>query len=149
MISVDQIKKLRDETGASVMAARKALEASGGDGERAKEILMREFGAIAAKRGERQTRACVIESYIHSNAKIGAMIELCSETDFVSVHEDFKKLAHDLAMQIAASNPETIGDLMKQEFIKSPEITIEDYIKQHIGKFGENITLEKFVRYEV
>lgn len=149
MISIDQIKKLRDETSASVLAIKKALEKTHGDSDRAKEILEKEFGAIAAKKGERQTRACVIEAYIHSNRKIGVLVELCSETDFVSGHEDFKELAHDIAMHVAASNPETIDEAMEQEFIKSPDITVEEYIKQHIGKFGENILLERFVRYDV
>lgn len=149
MVSVSLVKELREETGLSVMLVKRALEQADGDIPTAREILEKEFGSIATKKGSRVTQSCIIDSYIHSNKRIGVLLELCSETDFVSKHEDFKGLAHDLSMHIAASSPKDNEELFEQEFIKSPKVAVKDYIKQYIAKFGENITLERFIRYEV
>lgn len=115
-ISMDQIKALRDKTGISVMQCKKALEEAGGDEEKALILLRKKGAEIAAKKGDRQFGAGVVSAYIHSNNTIGAMVELVSETDFVSKNIEFKTLAYDIAMHISATNP---------EFIKKDEIGAE------------------------
>lgn len=119
-INMDQIKALRDKTGISVMQCKKALEEAGGDEEKALILLRKKGAEIAAKKSDREFGAGVVQAYIHSNGTIGAMVELVSETDFVSNHADFKALAYDIAMHISASNP---------EFIRKDEIKPEDTVK--------------------
>lgn len=116
MITTEQIKALRDSTGVSVMQCKKALEEAGGDTEKAIAILRKKSKDIAAKKGDRVFGAGAVASYIHSNGTIGAMVELVCETDFVSKNEEFIKLARDIAMHVAASNP---------EFIKTEHISDE------------------------
>ena len=105
MISITQIKQLRQETGVSITECKKALEESKGDFEKAKEVLRKWGRGLAGKKAERGTKIGIIESYIHSNKRVGAMVELRCESDFVARSEDFKKLAHELCLQIAAMNP--------------------------------------------
>ncbi|HEY4511794.1 MAG TPA: elongation factor Ts [Candidatus Paceibacterota bacterium] len=105
-ITTEQIKDLRDRTGVSVMQCKKALEEAGGDVEKALIILRKKSGEIAAKKTDRTFGAGVVASYIHSNGKVGVMVELVCETDFVSGNEEFKTLARDIAMHVAASNPQ-------------------------------------------
>jgi elongation factor Ts len=116
MITTEQIKELRDKTGVSVMQCKKALEEAGGDMEKAILILKKKSKDIATKKADREFGAGAIASYIHSTGTIGTMVELVSETDFVSKNEEFKTLARDIAMHIAASNP---------EFLKKEDITAE------------------------
>lgn len=106
MVTTEEIKKLRDLTGVSVMQCKKALEEAEGDLDKAVLILRKKSKDIASKKSERTLGAGVVSAYIHSSGNVGAMVELASETDFVSANEDFKKLAYDIAMHIAASNPE-------------------------------------------
>ncbi len=115
-ITTEQIKELRDMTGISVMQCKKALEEAGGDMEKAVIILRKQGAVAAAKKGDRTLGAGIIASYVHSNGKLGVMVELGCETDFVSGNPEFKTLAYDIAMHIAASNP---------EFLKKEEINEE------------------------
>jgi len=108
-ISTDQIKELRDKTGISVMQCRKALEETGGDMEKALLILKKKSAEIAEKKGDRTLGAGAVAAYVHGKGTVGAMVELMSETDFVSNNPEFQALAHDIAMQIAASNPEFVS----------------------------------------
>jgi elongation factor Ts len=148
MINVNQIKQLRDETGVSIGECKKALEEAKGDIKKAKEIL-KKFGSGFAKiNRKKEVKAGLIESYIHSGKKIGAMIELHCESDFVARSEDFQKLAHELCLQIAAIDPENIP-LLKQPWIRDETKTIKDLIDEYISKFGENIILERFARFEI
>lgn len=149
MISAEQIKELREKTGAGILDIKKALEESAGDMAGALALIERRFGGIASKKAERETKAGLVEAYIHSNGKVGVLIELLSETDFVARNEGFKELAHDLAMQIAAMNPAEAKDLMGQTFIKDQGKTIENLVSEAIGKFGENIKIGRFVRFEL
>ena len=111
--------------------------------------MIRERGlAKADGKSERKTGAGLIESYVH-NERVGVLLEIHCETDFVSRSENFRKLSRDLAMQIAAMNPENVDDLLKQAYIKDESLTVEEIIKQAIAKFGENIRLERFCRYEI
>ncbi len=161
-ISPTQVKALREKTGAGVMDCKKALEAAGGDFDRATEIL-REKGAMTlAKKLERAANQGIVDTYIHAGGRIGAMVELNCETDFVARTEDFRRLAHDIAMQVAAMSPvyirpdEVEGQdspeeqvLLKQAFIKDPKFTIEQLIHEAVSKLNENIQIRRFVRFEV
>lgn len=108
-ISAEQIKDLRERTGAGITAVKTALEETGGDMEKAAKILERKLGAIAGKKVNRETRTGIIEAYIHSNARVGAMVELYCETDFVARNHSFKELAHDIAMHVAAMRPQFLS----------------------------------------
>jgi elongation factor Ts len=146
---LEQIKKLREETGVSVMLCKKALEETGGDREKAILILRREGVRIAEKKAERALKAGVIESYIHSNRQIGVLVEARSETDFVARNKEFQAFVHNIAMHIAASDPVDLKALLQQPYIKNPQITIGDYLKETIQKFGENLEISRFVRYNI
>jgi len=148
MISIDQIKQLRQETGVSISECKKALEETKGDNEKAKEILRKWGKELAGKKAERDVSLGIVESYIHPNKKVGAMIELRCETDFVAKSEDFKKLAHELCLQIAAMNPEE-DSLMSQPWIKDETKTIKEVIEEYIAKLGENIVVKKFIRFDI
>ncbi len=119
-VSMEQVKALRDKTGISVMQCKKALEEAGGDEEKALILLRKKGAEIAAKKSDREFGAGVVQAYIHSNGTIGAMVELVSETDFVSNNAEFKTLAYDIAMHISAANP---------EFIRTEEISEADKAK--------------------
>lgn len=132
MITTEQIKALRDETGISIMQCQKALQEAGGDREKALVILRKKGGDIAAKKADRVLGSSIVESYVHSNNKVGALVELSSETDFVSKHDDFKALAYDIAMHVAASNPEF---LKKEEINESAKkAALEVFEKEVAGK---------------
>ena len=149
MIALEKIKELRELTNLSIQACKKALEKSKGNIEKALEILKQEGIKFAAKKTERKAENGIIYSYIHSNQKIGVLLELYCETDFVAQKEEFKKLAKELTMQIAAMNPENKETLLKQDFIRDLDQTIEDLIKSYIAKLGENINVGKFIRFEI
>ncbi|PIR69511.1 MAG: translation elongation factor Ts [Candidatus Niyogibacteria bacterium CG10_big_fil_rev_8_21_14_0_10_46_36] len=146
---LETVKQLREETGVSIMACKRALSQSGGDMEKAKEILRKESDAVAIKKTDRETKAGVIDAYIHSNKKVGVLLEVRSETDFVARSPEFEALAHDIAMHIAASTPESVDDLLSQPFIKDMSMTIGDKIKEAIQKFGENIEVAQFERFSL
>ncbi len=149
MISAQDIKKLREKTGASMMECKKALEGAQGDFAAAKEILSQRGAAIAEKKSERQIKAGVIDSYIHSNQKIGVLLELGCETDFVARNENFKNLAHELCLQISAADPADIEGLLGQPYIKDPEKSVRDLLNETIAKLGENIKIGKFTRFKI
>ncbi|MEK7659199.1 MAG: elongation factor Ts [Patescibacteria group bacterium] len=146
---IEGIKKLRDQTGLSVVDIRRALEEAGGDEKRALEILGSRGHEIAEKKSSRLAKEGVVESYIHANKKVGAIIVLHCETDFVAKSLDFLELAHDLAMQIASMNPKGAGELLEQPFIKDQNSTIRELINKHIAKLGENIKVGEFSRFNV
>lgn len=147
MVKAQQVKKLRDKTKASVMKCKEALTQANGDEEKALNILKKRGQLIALKKSGREAGDGVIEAYIHSNKKIGVLLELRCETDFVARNEEFKELAHDLAMHIAAMDSEDEKTLLKESFIKNEEITIKGLIDEKIAKLGENIKIGKFVRF--
>lgn len=149
MIKSEDIQKLREKTGVGIMDCKKALEEAKNDFKKAIEVLKKSGAMKAAKKAQRVTSQGLIESYIHANGKIGVLIEVNCETDFVCRNSIFKGLVHDLAMQIASMNPKAIKDLEKQEFIKDPDLTIKDYITQKIAQTGENIQIKRFIRYEL
>jgi len=149
MINAQQIKELRDKTGVSVSACKKALEETAGDMGKALAVLQRESAKSAEKKADRILGAGVVEAYIHNNKKTGVLVELRSESDFVSGNEEFRTLAKDIAMHIVASSPLDINDLAGQPYIKNPTITIKELINQAVQKFGEKIEISKFSRYSL
>lgn len=149
MSNITLIKKLREETGASISDCSKALEESKGDYDKAIEWLKKRGIEKAEKKADRETNQGLVESYIHQNGKVGAMVEILCETDFVARTDDFKKLSHEIAMQVASMNPKNVDELLKQEYIRDTSVTISDLIKQHIGKLGENIVVKEIKRLEI
>jgi elongation factor Ts len=162
LVSVDSIKALREETGAGVMDCKRALEAAEGDVAKAQDILRQEGIASAAKKASRATNDGVVESYIHSGGRIGVLVEVNCETDFVARTPEFRELAHNLAMQVAAMDPLHIDQsdlpegvevnpqedcLLQQAFIRDPSKTIDDILKETVGKLGENIRVRRFTRF--
>ncbi|MBI3421194.1 MAG: elongation factor Ts [Candidatus Sungbacteria bacterium] len=147
MMNQSQIKQLRDETGAGFSHIRAALKEAGGDSNRAKEILQKKGIEIAAKKESRAIKAGLVEAYIHHGSVIGVLVELRCETDFVARNPLFQKLAHDIAMHIAATNPQDLPSLLNEPFIKDESQTIGDVIAAHIASFGERIEITRFIRY--
>lgn len=189
------IRELRDRTGAGVMDCKRALEEADGDLRKGEEILRLQGKQAAAKKASRETSQGLVEAYIHAGGKVGAMVELNCETDFVARNPEFKALAHDIAMQIAATGetayvspddvpqevlareralarelPDMAGRspaeveqaverhvekmlehvcLLKQPFIKDQAITIQDLVTACIAKFGENIRVRRFARFQL
>lgn len=164
-VTTEMIKALREETGAGVMDAKRALDASGGDTAKAKAILREQGMAAAAKRSDRGTSEGIIESYIHSAGRIGVLVEVNCETDFVAKTDDFKTLVRSIAMQIAAMSPALISKddpdrdkhegsdeevcLLSQPFIRDSSRTIEGLVQDAVAKTGENIRVRRFSRFEL
>lgn len=148
-IKAQDIMKLREKTGFPMMECKKALEEAGGEEGKALEILKKR-GVLKAtqKKAERTVKSGIIESYSH-DGKIGVLVELSSETDFVARNDEFKKLAHEIALQVAAMAPKDVPDLLNQPFIRDQEKTIDDCINELIAKIGEKIVVSRFVRFEL
>ncbi len=174
-VTTDQIRTLREKTGAGIMDSKRALEEAAGDQTRAMEILRQQGLAKAGRKSDRSALQGLVEPYIHGGGRIGALVEINCETDFVARTPDFQALAHDVAMQVAAIPPRYVsvdqiaeGDysalekeygsreeavkqvvLLEQTFIKDAKKTINDLIKEGIGKLGENIVVRRFSRFEL
>lgn len=148
-ITTADIKALRDETGLSIAEVRNALTEALGDKAKALEYLKKRSVEIAAKKGDRALGAGSVASYIHNGGLSGTLVELSCETDFVAKNEEFKNLARDIAMHIAAMNPANVEELLEQSFIKSPDMTIKDMINGAIQKFGERTEIRRFTRFSV
>lgn len=147
-MKIEDIKKLREETGAGVADCKEALSLSKGNLEKARELLKQKGLDKAVKKSEREVKAGLVEVYSHAG-KVGVAVELLCETDFVAKTEDFKNLAHELALQIASMNPENSEDLLTQEYIRDNSQTIKDLVAAAVGKLGENIQVGKFSRIEL
>lgn len=147
-MSAQDVAKLREETGAAMMDAKRALDAAGGDITKAKEALLAAGIAKADKKGDRVAGAGYLETYIHAG-RIGVLLEIFAETDFVTRSEDFRTAAKNIAMQISATAPETVEALMTQPYLRDDTMTIEKYLKSVIAKVGENIKISRFTRYQL
>ena len=161
-ISLEAIKALREQTSAGVMDCKRALEEAGGDLEKATQLLLARGVATASKKSDRATQEGLVECYIHTGGRVGALVEVNCETDFVGRTPAFQQLAHDLAMQVAAMapryvesgsvppgeevNPEEVC-LMEQPFIKDPSKTIRDLVNELVAQVGENIRVRRFERF--
>jgi elongation factor Ts len=193
-ITAKMVKDLRDKTAAGMMDCKKALTDTGGDMEKAVDLLRQKGLAVAAKRAGRATNQGVVETYIHAGGNLGVMIELGCETDFVAKNDDFRAFARDIAMHIAALNPvavtrdevspevvfrekeiyvqqaldsgkpEAIVEkmvtgkiekflseicLLEQQYVKNPDLTVQDLLNDLVGKMGENISIKRFARFQV
>lgn len=175
VISADQVKQLREKTGAGIMDCKRALQEADGNMDRAADLLKQQGLAKAEKKAGRSARQGLVEPYIHAGGRIGAIVEVNCETDFVARTPEFRELAHDLAMQVAALAPRYVSEeeidaaamvelesefgdkakaleavsLLDQTFIKDGRSTIRDLIKSQIAKVGENIVIRRFARFEV
>jgi len=163
-VSTTTIKELRRKTGAGVIDCKKALLEAEGKLEKAAEILNQRGLALARKKADRAADQGIIEAYVHPGGQIAVLVELNCETDFVARTDEFKDLAHNLALQIAAMSPQFISPedipektdadpetacLLLQPFIKDPTKTVQDIITETIAKVGENIKIRRFVRFEL
>ena len=163
-ISTADVAALRERTGAGVMDCKRALEEAEGDAEKAVAVLRSRGIALAENRAHRETSQGLVECYIHAGGRIGAMVEVNCETDFVARTDAFKLLAHDLAMQVAATHPVSVteqdlpsgaeGDpdelcLLRQRFIKDDSRTVDDVVRDVISQTGENIRVSRFARFEL
>ena len=193
-ITVDMVKELRAATGAGILYCKKALEEAEGDFDKAIQYLREKGQAEARRRQDRETREGLIEGYVHAGNRVAALVEVNCETDFVARTDEFRKLAHDLAMQVVAARPLYISPedippevleeekrvlraqaaatgkpahildkiaegklkkfydevcLLRQPFIKDPDITVQELITRAIAKLGENIVVRRFVRFEM
>lgn len=149
MITVEEIKKLREETGLSIMQCKSALEEANGDKTKALTLLKKKGIEIAKKKGERALGAGVVVSYIHAGETVGVMLELLCETDFVAKNPEFKSVARDISMHIAAMNPADVAELLGQPFIKNPERKISDLVSDTVQKFGERTEVGHFTRFAI
>ncbi|NCN51354.1 MAG: translation elongation factor Ts [Candidatus Pacebacteria bacterium] len=147
--SVSDVKKLREETGAGMMDCKKALDSANGDYEAAKEIVRQKGLARAEKKADRETKEGYISSYVHATGKTASMVELLCETDFVARNDEFQAMAKGLAMQVVAMSPETVEELLSQDYIKDPSMTVEEVVKGLSGKIGEKFVVNRFVKYVV
>mgnify|MGYP001815960918 FL=1 len=193
-VTAAMVKQLRDKTGSGMMDCKKALTENGGDMEKAIDFLRKKGLATAAKRAGRETSEGVVQPYVHTGGKLGVMVEVNCETDFVAKSEDFQEFAKNVAMHIAATNPigispedvpaETMARekdiymdqaqqtgkpdnviekivegkmnkflkencLMNQAYVRNPDITIADLLNELIAKIGENISIKRFVRFQI
>ncbi|KPK98843.1 MAG: hypothetical protein AMJ95_01820 [Omnitrophica WOR_2 bacterium SM23_72] len=170
-VSVDLIKELRQMTSASIAQCKKALEESKGNIKKAAELLRKRGLEIALKSGSGTPREGRIESYVHLGNKIGVLLEVNCDTDFVARNEDFIQFSKDISMQIAACNPSFLKKedvpaaalkneldkeefyknhcLLEQPFVKDPSITVKDYLGSLVAKLSENISIRRFVRYKI
>ncbi|OGE19471.1 translation elongation factor Ts [Candidatus Daviesbacteria bacterium RIFCSPLOWO2_02_FULL_41_8] len=142
---MEDIKKLREQTGAGIADCREALKESDGDLTKAKEWLKKKGLDKASSKTDREVKAGIVETYSHGG-KVGVLVEVLCETDFVARTEDFKGLAHELSLQIASMNPSSVEELLSQEYIRDNSLTVEQLIKSVIGKLGENIQVGRFER---
>ena len=148
-MSIDIIKELRETTGLSFNEIRKALQEAGGDRDKAVEILKTRGVTIAQKKSSRSTNEGIIEAYVHSTKKVGVLVELVCETDFVARNPMFSDLAHDCAMHIAAMDPKSVEEFLSQLFIKDQAITMQALISNAVAKLGENIKVQQFQRFAI
>lgn len=147
-VKAEDVQKLRERTGAGVMDCQKALQEAKGDFDAAMNLLRERGSAKVEKRAGRETGAGLVHSYVH-NGRIGVLLDLRAETDFVVRSEPFQKLAHELAMQIAASAPENVDKLLGQPYVKDESRAVKDVVNEVIAKVGENIVVNKFYRIEI
>lgn len=171
LATMDDIKKLREMTGCGVMECKRALQEAKGEFPKAKEILLQRGMEMAIKKSSREAKEGRVEAYIHLGSKIGVMLEVCCETDFVARNEDFCRFTKDVAMHIAACAPKYIKKedvpadvlaaetdpeafvkekcLLHQAYVKDASLTIQDYLNTLVAKLGENLFIHRFCRYKV
>lgn len=145
---LDVIKALREETGFGVMDVKRALDEANGDTAKARELLKEKSAMTVAKKADRATKQGLVASYSHLG-KIGAMVEVNCETDFVARNDDFKQFVKDLTLHIASMKPADMEELMSQPFFSDDKVTVRQLLDQLVGKIGENIQIKRFTRFEL
>ena len=161
-VTTEDIRRLREDTGAGVMECKRALVEADGDFDQAKKLLKQMGALVAEKKSDRVASQGLVESYIHGGGRIGSMVEVNCETDFVARSDDFRQLARDLAMQVAAMNPKRIGNdgeendgldedevLLTQPFIRDQSLTVQDRINEVVGRVRERIVVRRCARFEL
>ena len=148
-ISMDLIKQLRAATGARILDCQKALQEADGDLKKAEAIVEAKGLARAEKTADRETSVGYIATYTHNTGMVATMVEILCETDFVAQNDEFRQMAKDIAMQLAAMGAESAEDLLQQDFVKDPEKTVELVIKALSGKTGEKMTLGRISRFAI
>ncbi len=146
---LDKIKELREITGAGVMAAKNALDETKGDLQKAIEIIRAKGLAKAESKSDREVNSGKVFCYTHNGGVAAAMVEVACETDFVANNPEFSELCKEIAMQICSMNPETVEDLMAMAYIRDGSKTMEQLVKELIGKTGENIRVMRFARFKL
>jgi elongation factor Ts len=146
---MDDIKQLREKTGAGIMDAKRALEESGGEMNKAEAWVVKRGIMKAEKKADRETAEGVVYAYIHHDGKSGAMVKLLCETDFVARTDDFKNLAKEVAMQVTSMKAKTVKDLLEQTYVRDPKKTMSELVKEVAGKLGENIQVGEMQRMEL
>ena len=145
----DQVKRLREETGAGVMDCKRALDEAKGDFEKAKGLIKERGLAKAKEKADREAKEGVVEAYVHAGGRIGAMVELSSETDFVARNPDFRELAREIAMLVAAMDPTDVDQLLGQPYIRDASKTIGELVTTIAASTGENVQVKRFKRFEL
>jgi len=148
-LNIKDIKNLREETGAGILEVKQALENSSGDYAKAKEELMKKVGSKAAKKSDRVTKDGLIFAYLHVGGRVGTLIYMACETDFVAKTEDFQRLCKEVAMQAATGDYSSVEELLNDEYIRDPSKKMSDLLNETTAKVGEKIELKKFVKYSV
>jgi len=146
-IDPKEVQRLRSETNAGVMDCKRALEDASGDFEKAKALLKERGLALVAKKSGREANEGTVASYIHAGGRVGALVLISSETDFVSRSEEFQKLAQEVAMQVASMNPKDLDTLLAQPYIRDASKTIKDLVTTLAASVGENVSVRKFQRF--
>ena len=149
MATAGDIKRLREETSCGVIDCKKALEEAKGYFTKAKTLLRKRGLEMAAKKSDRAAKEGRVEAYVHHGNKIGVVVEVNCETDFVARSEDFCTFTRDVAMHIAAMDPENVQVLLGQPFVKDTGKTIQDLLNELVAKIGENTVVGRFVRFKV
>ena len=148
MITATQVKELREKTGAGMMDCKKVLTETDGDMEKAMELLRERGIAKAAKKSDRIAAEGLVECYISEDGKIGSVVEVNAETDFVAKNEEFRKFVADVAKQVVEKNPKDVEDLLSQESIAEAGKTVQDVLTDKIATIGENMNIRRFTRFE-
>lgn len=148
-IDLAKLKELREKTGVSFALCKKALEQTNNDIPSAIKKLQELAGEKIEEKSKRTASAGGIFSYIHHNKKIAALVELASETDFVSGNVDFQKVGAEIALHIASMPCNTVEELLEQEYVRDPSKKIKDILKDAVLKFGENVKINRFIRWEL
>ena len=147
--TAQDVKKLREETGAGMMDCKKALDQADGNYDKAIEVVKQRGLAKAEKKADRETKEWYIASYVHANNKVAGLVEILCETDFVARNVEFQTMARDVAMHVVAMNPENVEALLSDQFVKNPDMTVEELVKSVSGKIGEKFVVNRFSRFEV
>jgi len=146
---MDQIKKLREKTGAGVMDAKKALEEARGNMEKAIEFIRAKGFARAEEKSDRDVQSGKVYCYTHLGGTTAAMVEVACETDFVAKNPEFEALCKEIAMQVVSMNPKDVDELLAQPYIRDAAKTIEQLVKELVGKTGENIRIIRLARFKL